>query len=51
MAKLNYQQPLLQSSVSRDPLEIILLFWFDAQKKIFDYKVQKNSIILNSKLL
>ncbi len=26
MAKLNFQQPLLQLSVSRDPSEIILIF-------------------------
>ncbi len=28
MAKLNFQQPLLQSSVSCDPLKIILICWF-----------------------
>ncbi len=31
MAKLNFQQPLLQSLVSNDPWEIILICWFDAQ--------------------
>ncbi len=27
-----FQQPLLQSSVSHDPSEIILIGWFDAQE-------------------
>ncbi len=31
MAKLHFQQQLLQSSVSHDPSEIILIFWFSAQ--------------------
>ncbi len=31
MTKLNFQQPLLQSSVSHDPSEIILICRFDAQ--------------------
>ncbi len=34
MAKLNFQQPLLQSSVSHDPAEIILINLFGAQEKI-----------------
>ncbi len=32
--KLNFQQPLLQSSVSRDPSEI-LTSWFGAQETFF----------------
>ncbi len=32
MAKLNIQQPFLQSSVSHDPSGIILLCWFDTQE-------------------
>ncbi len=32
MEKLNFQQPLLQSSVSHDPSEIILICWFGAQE-------------------
>ncbi len=28
MEKLKFQQPLLQSLVSHDPLEIILMCWF-----------------------
>ncbi len=28
MVNLNIQQPLLQSSVSQDPSEIILICWF-----------------------
>ncbi len=34
IAKLNFQQPFLQSSVSHDPLEIILIliYWFGAQE-------------------
>jgi len=31
-AKLNFQQSLLQSSVSHDPSEIILICWFGAQE-------------------
>jgi len=31
MAKLNFQQPLFQSSVSHGPLEIILMCWFGAK--------------------
>ncbi len=31
MAKLNFQQPLLQTLESHDPLEIILIWWFGAQ--------------------
>ncbi len=32
MAKLTFQQTLLQSSVPRDPSEIIWICWFVAQK-------------------
>ncbi len=32
MAKPNFQQPLLRSSVSHNPLEIILICLFAAQK-------------------
>ncbi len=32
MAELNFQLPLLQSSVSHDPLEIIFICWFGAQE-------------------
>ncbi len=32
IAKLNFQQPLLQSSVSHDPSEIILIYCFGAQE-------------------
>ncbi len=32
MAKLNFQQPLLQSSVSHNPSEIILICSFGAQE-------------------
>ncbi len=31
-AKLKFQQPLLQSSVSHDPSEIILTCWFGAKE-------------------
>ncbi len=34
MAKLNFQQSLLQSSVSRDPSEIILIYWFAAPENV-----------------
>ncbi len=49
MAKLNIQQPLLKSSVSHDPSEIILICLFGAQERfliIFSVEsscaVQKN---------
>ncbi len=32
MAKMNYQQPFLQSSVSHDPSEIVLIYWFVAKE-------------------
>jgi len=32
MAKLNFQQSLLQVLVSRDPSEIIFICWFGAQE-------------------
>ncbi len=32
MVKEHFQQPFLQSSVSHDPSEIILIFWFVAQE-------------------
>ncbi len=28
MEKLNFQQPLLQSLLSHDPSEMILIYWF-----------------------
>ncbi len=31
MAKLNFQQPLLWSSVSHDPSEILIICWIGAQ--------------------
>ncbi len=31
-AKLNFYQPLLQHSLSHDPSEIILIYWFAAQE-------------------
>ncbi len=34
MAKLNFQQPLLQSSVSHGSSEIILMCWFGAQETL-----------------
>ncbi len=32
MAKVNFQKPTLQSSVSYDPSEIIVIFWYGAQE-------------------
>ncbi len=32
MTRLNFQQPLLESSVLNDPSEIILICWFGAQE-------------------
>ncbi len=56
MAKLNFQQPLLQSPVSHDPSEIILICWLGSQEtfiiiifisaKYFCGKNIKNSIYL-----
>ncbi len=34
MAKLNFQQLLLQSSMSRDPSEIIVICWVSAQETL-----------------
>ncbi len=39
MAKLNFQQPLLQSSVSHDPSEIILIFLLIINVDIFEETV------------
>ncbi len=33
MEKLNFEQPLLQSSEPCDPSEIILIYWLGAPKK------------------
>ncbi len=35
MAKLDFQQPLLQSSVSHDLSDIILVCWYGAQEFFF----------------
>ncbi len=40
IAKLNFQQPL-QSSVSRDPLEMIIC-WFGAQETFLNWEAQYN---------
>jgi len=41
---INHLTALLQSSVSHDPSEIILIYWFDAQKTLscVDYYVCRN---------
>ncbi len=65
MAKLDFKQLLPLSLLSHDPLEIILICWFGAQKYVlllsmldtlqiyvevvFFLKVQKNSIYLKYK--
>ncbi len=44
MTKLNYQQLLLQSSVSHDPSEIILIYLFGTQETfIFIINVEQFS--------
>ncbi len=60
MEKQNFEQPLIQSSVSQDPSEIILIFWFGAQEtflitveiavllNIFEEKIKKYIYILLS---
>ncbi len=40
---LNFRQQLLQSSVSHDPSEIILIFWFAAQETFIIIVNVKNS--------
>ncbi len=45
MAKLHFQQQLLQSSVSHDPSEIIVIFWFGAQ--YFFLLVLKLDVLFN----
>ncbi len=47
MAKLAFQQLLLQSSVSHDPLEIILICWLAAHKNKKYIYYHKNIIIIN----
>ncbi len=42
MAKLNIQQPLLQSSVSHDPSEIILICWFGVQETFIMINAENN---------
>ncbi len=44
MAKLNFQQPLLQSSVSHDTSEIILIDFFGAQEI---FLININVVLLN----
>jgi len=34
---MNFQQSLLQFSVSHDPLDIILIYWFGAQEMFIFY--------------
>ncbi len=42
-AKLNFQQPLLQSSVYLGPSEIILICWFAAQEQFLTIINVENS--------
>ncbi len=48
MAKLNLKQSLLQFSVSHDPLEIILICWFAAQKSFNQCWKQLPNIIVET---
>ncbi len=41
--KLNFQQPLLQSSVLHNPSEIILICWFGAQETFLSIINVENS--------
>ncbi len=50
MAKLNFQQLLLQSSVSNDPSEIILICWFGAEKTFLITNVEINVCLIFSKM-
>ncbi len=47
MAKLAFQQLLLQSSVSHDPIEIFLICWLAAHKNKKYINYHKNIIIIN----
>ncbi len=47
-AKLNFQQPILQSSVSHDPPEIILICWFGAQETYLILINIENVYVINS---
>ncbi len=52
MAKLNFQQPLLQSSVSHDSTEIILICWFRAEETfLLIINVEKTYVLLNISLM
>ncbi len=47
-AKLKFQQPLVQSSLSQDPSEIILICWFgDMDKHVFLLTMLKAVLLLN----
>ncbi len=41
MIKAEFSASLLQSSVSHDPSEIILISWFDAQENYYYYQCRK----------
>ncbi len=41
MTNVNFQQPLLQASLSNDPLEIILICWFRSRIIIIKSKMKK----------
>ncbi len=45
MEKLNFQQPLFQSTVSHDPSEIIIMCWIDAQEKFIIMITAENSCV------
>ncbi len=44
MAKPNFQQPFLQSLVSYDPLEIILICW----RNVFIFMILEMVVLLNT---
>ncbi len=47
MAKLNFQQPLLQSSVSHASSEIILIYWFISEIILYNIdNCKKKSAII-----
>ncbi len=47
MAKLHFQQLLIQSSVSHDPLEMILIFWFSAQEMLLMVDNRNSFVMCN----
>ncbi len=48
MPKPNFQQPLLQSSKSNAPSEIILIWWFGAQETFLSFSCWKRLCLVTN---